>query len=133
MLEAAQGEIKVLESKWKGRMDLPMTEVRAEPAADFSLSIARASPVFPSPAFPRRTTPEIDRRVASEPTSLPLSLPTRFARADWRRRALHRGGVRVVLRRRGPRPRRLHHRILSGLRRRGTARGGGEKSVTNAR
>ncbi|EEH60308.1 uncharacterized protein MICPUCDRAFT_50408 [Micromonas pusilla CCMP1545] len=27
MLEAAQGEIKVLESKWKGRMDLPMTEI----------------------------------------------------------------------------------------------------------
>ena len=57
MLEAAQGEIKVLESKWKGRMDLPMTEVRAEPAAGFYLPIARASRVFPSPAFPRRATP----------------------------------------------------------------------------
>jgi len=29
-VEAAQGEIKVVQQKWTNRMDLPMTEVRSK-------------------------------------------------------------------------------------------------------
>ena len=35
MVEAAQGEMKVVQQKWANRMELPMTEVRAPSRRDF--------------------------------------------------------------------------------------------------
>ena len=34
MVEAAQGEMKVVQQKWANRMELPMTEVRPPPRRD---------------------------------------------------------------------------------------------------
>lgn len=100
-VEAAQGEIKVVQQKWANRMELPMTEVRSR--RPFAHRIRRARPAS---SFPRercwqhRGTPTL--------THLPLSLT-----AGWHRRPLLRGGVRVVLRRGNHRPRREPDRLLS--------------------
>ena len=59
-VEAAQGEIKVVQQKWANRMELPMTEVRSR--RPFAHRIRRARPAS---SFPRercwqhRGTPEI--------------------------------------------------------------------------
>jgi F-type H+-transporting ATPase subunit g len=104
-VEAAQGEIKVVQQKWANRMELPMTEVRSR--RPFAHRIRRARPAS---SFPRercwqhRGTPE--NRTHDSPIPSLLT-------AGWHRRSLLRGGVRVVLRRGNHRPRREPDRLLS--------------------
>ena len=108
-VEAAQGEIKVVQQKWTNRMDLPMTEVRS-PGAKCRVSSRAPSSRVRLSSFPRercwqhRGTPE--NRTHDSPIPSLLT-------AGWHRRSLLRGGVRVVLRRGNHRPRREPDRLLS--------------------
>ena len=102
-VEAAQGEIKVVQQKWANRMELPMTEVRSR--RPFAHRIRRARPAS---SFPRERCWQHRGTPVTPLTHLPLSLT-----AGWHRRPLLRGGVRVVLRRGNHRPRREPDRLLS--------------------
>ena len=108
-VEAAQGEIKVVQQKWTNRMDLPMTEVRSPGAL---------SSVIPRTVFARTARVFLARGVGSiegRPKIAPTThspIPSLLT-AGWHRRSLLRGGVRVVLRRGNHRPRREPDRLLS--------------------
>ena len=99
-VEAAQGEIKVVQQKWANRMELPMTEVRSRRPFAHRIRRARPASSFPRERCWQHRGPTL--------THLPLSLT-----AGWHRRPLLRGGVRVVLRRGNHRPRREPDRLLS--------------------
>ena len=60
MVEAAQGEMKVVQQKWANRMELPMTEVRP-PAAPRPPTPARNRP-HPLPPTPRAWNGAVARR-----------------------------------------------------------------------
>ena len=106
-VEAAQGEIKVVQQKWANRMDLPMTEVRSPGA--MSSVIPRTVFACPARVFLARGVGSIEGRENRTHDSPIPSLLT----AGWHRRSLLRGGVRVVLRRGNHRPRREPDRLLS--------------------
>ena len=61
MVEAAQGEMKVVQQKWANRMELPMTEVRP-PAAPRPPTPARNRP-HPLPPTPRAWNGAVARRL----------------------------------------------------------------------
>ena len=105
-VEAAQGEIKVVQQKWANRMDLPMTEyVRRGQCRVSSAPSSRVRLEFSSrEVLAHRGTPE--NRTHDSPIPSLLT-------AGWHRRSLLRGGVRVVLRRGNHRPRREPDRLLS--------------------
>jgi len=79
-VQAAQGEMRVVQQKWNGRMDLPMAEVRAVARNEVPPALTKTPPPPPPPG--------------------------------WHRRAVLRGGVRVVLRRGNRGARRRADRVL---------------------
>ena len=108
-VEAAQGEIKVVQQKWTNRMDLPMTEVRS-PGAKCRVSSRAPSSRVVRLEFSSREVLAASRDARKSHPRLTYSLSLT---AGWHRRSLLRGGVRVVLRRGNHRPRREPDRLLS--------------------
>ena len=77
-VEAAQGEIKVVQQKWANRMDLPMTEVRSPGA--MSSVIPRTVFACPARVFLARGVGSIEGRPKSHPRlTYPLSAHRRLA------------------------------------------------------
>ena len=88
-VEAAQGEIKVVQQKWANRMELPMTEVRSR--RPFAHRIRRARPAS---SFPRercwqhrgtpenRDTPDSPPPLAHRRLAPPPSSPRRCTRGS---------------------------------------------------
>lgn len=90
-VEAAQGEIKVVQQKWANRMDLPMTEVRSPGA--MSSVIPRTVFACPARVFLARGVGSIEGRPKSHPRltyllsahrrlAPPLSSPRRCTRGS---------------------------------------------------
>ena len=77
-VEAAQGEIKVVQQKWANRMDLPMTEVRSPGA--MSSVIPRTVFACPARVFLARGVGSIEGRPKIAPRlTYPLSAHRRLA------------------------------------------------------
>ena len=107
-VQAAQGEMRVVQQKWNGRMDLPMAEVRA--VARNEVGGTRKDGMAWRTKSVAKQPPNRSRRDYLPPalTKTPHPPPP----PGWHRRAVLRGGVRVVLRRGNRGARRRADRVL---------------------